>query len=328
MREYKTRNIHTPPIQIHSRCLLFSDDFQAWKVKKRLPYKLTDSLTVSRGLVATDHPSKSGFQKNSVQVAANSKPVPQPFESVTSYRSDYVTHPVQPTCREKPVHHTKGLLSQPAASSKPKVAWAVNQDIFDEASALFREFKTWSLENKFHGKGKAKESSPPADHCNVLSTTRADYTEHKCRRAKPVLPSKQTGETSKGRFWGTTTMKEDYKSWDMPQRFPSIRKEELAWPEKTTSSLCTPKPAEGRKTTRKPFRHHLKWNEKASSCNATKGTHRPAEDGALSNLERSSPGTQESRMYWTSSLDRGVTFADSRICEEPQIIGRMVSSRS
>ncbi|KAK9524663.1 hypothetical protein VZT92_017034 [Zoarces viviparus] len=172
---------------------VYKNDFQAWKVKRRLPYKLTDSLTVNQGLVATDHPSKSRFQKSSVQVAANSKPVPQPFESVTSYRSDYVTHPVQPTHREKPVHHTKGLLSWPAVSLKPKVAWAVNQDIFDEASALFREFKTWSLENKFHG--KAKEPSPPADHCNFLSTTRAGYTEHKCQRAKPVLPSTQTGET-------------------------------------------------------------------------------------------------------------------------------------
>ncbi|XP_031706747.1 stabilizer of axonemal microtubules 2 isoform X2 [Anarrhichthys ocellatus] len=311
---------------------VYKNDFQAWKVKRRLPYKLTDSLTVNQGLVVTGHPSKSRFQKNSVQVAANSKPVPQPFESVTSYRSDYVTHPVQPTRREKPVYHAKGLLSQPAVSLKPKVAWAVNQDIFDKASALFQEFKTWSLENKFHGKGKAKESSSPSDHCNFLSTTHADCTEHKCQRAKPVLPSKQTGETSKERFWGTTTMKEDYKSWDMPQRFPSVRKEQLAWPEKTTFSLCTPKPAEGRKTTRKPFRHHPKSNKKASSCNATKRTHRPAEDGALSNLERSSPGTQESRMYWTSSLDRGLTLADGRICEEPpqahQIISRMVSSRS
>ncbi|XP_068569576.1 stabilizer of axonemal microtubules 2 isoform X2 [Cebidichthys violaceus] len=311
---------------------VYKNDFQAWKVKRRLPYKLTDSLKVNQGLVVTEHPSKGRFQLNSVQVAANSKPVPQPFESVTSYRSDYVTHPVQPTRREAPVYHTIGLLSQPAVSLKPKVAWAVNQAILDEASALFREFKTWSLENKFHGKGKAKESSPPADHCNFLSTTRADYTEHKCQRAKPVLPSKQTRETSKRRFCGTTTMKEDYKSWDMPQRFPSVRKDELDRPEKTTFSLCTPQTAEGRKTTRKPFRHHPKSNERASSCNATNTTRCPAENGALSNLERNSPGTQESRMHWTSSLDRGGTLTDGRICEEPpqahQIIHCMVSSRS
>ncbi|XP_032398169.1 uncharacterized protein LOC116705839 [Etheostoma spectabile] len=108
------------------------DDFRAWKGKK------------------------CSSQKTSVQVAANSKPVPKmrepkPFENVTSYRSDYVTHQLPPRRRrEKPVCQTKGLPLQPAVALKPKVAGNTNQELFDEASAFFQQFKTWSLANQFH----------------------------------------------------------------------------------------------------------------------------------------------------------------------------------
>lgn len=326
-------------IQIHSHRLLFSGDFQAWKVTKRQPYKLSDSLKVNQGLVVTNSASKGRPQKNSAQVAANSKPVaqarePQPFESVTSYRSDYVTHPVQPrTRREKPVYQTnKGLPLEHEVPLKPKAAWDINQELFDEASEFFQQFKTWSLETKFHGQGKAKESSPAADHDKFLSTTHSDYTAHECQRTKPVLPSMQTSEKSKEPFQATTTMKEDYKAWDTPRRLPTVHKEKLDRPKKTTFSVCTPKPAESCKTNPKPFSLHPKLNETAvcnSSCNATEC---PAENGAFSGFECISTGTEESRRYWTTSLDRGVTWPDGDICEEPsqahQIISCMVSSRS
>ncbi|KAK5922500.1 hypothetical protein CgunFtcFv8_019756 [Champsocephalus gunnari] len=95
---------------------VYKDDFQAWKVIKR-QLKPTDSLKVN--LVAPICTSKqSPFQK--VHVGANCKTVPkelepQPIESITSYRSDYVTHPVQPRKRREQPGPGKVKESIPSA---------------------------------------------------------------------------------------------------------------------------------------------------------------------------------------------------------------------
>ncbi|XP_033466304.1 stabilizer of axonemal microtubules 2 [Epinephelus lanceolatus] len=318
---------------------VYRNDFQAWNINKLQPYKLCDSLKVNQGLVVTNNVSKEGRpQKKSVQVAANSKPVPQvqepqPFDSVTSYRLDYVTHPLQPRRRtEKPVYHTKGLLSAPAMSLKPKVALDINQELFDQTSEIFQKFKTWSLETKFHGQGKTKEFSPPAD--DFLSTTHADYTAHKCERTKPFLPSMQPTEKSNEPFEATTTMKEDYKAWNVAQCLPIVGKKQSDWARKITFPVGTPKPTESCTTNPKPFSHPT-LNQTAACnccCNATQTPQRLVEHGMFCSLECISTGTRESRTHWTTSLDRGVTWADGGICEEPsqdhQIISCLVSSTS
>ncbi|XP_056289911.1 stabilizer of axonemal microtubules 1-like isoform X2 [Pseudoliparis swirei] len=285
---------------------VYRRDFQVWKVKKLLPYKPADSLTVNQGLVVTGCP----FQNTAVQVAADSLKFPEvrkaPFESVTSYRSDYVTHPVQTRHRVKPTHPTKDLLAEPDVPLKPRVAW--DQDICDEANSFFQSFKDWSIENKIHSKGHARESGPPPDD---LSTALADNTEHECRRAKPGPAPQWSRGTAKERSGGTTTMKEDFRCWDKPRRFPSVRKEEPDRPEETTPQT---------------FRHHPKSDEKASSWHASKTSHWPDEKGALSNLKGNKPETEDSKMYWTRSLDRGVSWADGG--EVRQRITCMVSSRS
>ncbi|XP_031140922.2 stabilizer of axonemal microtubules 2 isoform X2 [Sander lucioperca] len=272
-------HVHQMASKLEDYTSVYQKDFQPWKANKRKPFKMADCLRANEGLGATDNISKEGHSHE-----------PQPFESVTSYRFDYVTHPVQPrTRREKPVCQTKGLPGQAAVPSKPKVARDMKQELSDEAREFFQQFKTWSLENKFHGQGKAKKSSPPADHADFLSTTRTDYTAHKCQRTKPFLPSKQTMEKSKEPFQATTTMKEDYKTWDTPRHFPNVRKAAMDWP----GSL------------------HPKLNETAvchSNCDATT---------QVSGLECISNGNEESRTYWTTSLTKGVTWADGGVCQDP-----------
>ncbi|XP_071062632.1 stabilizer of axonemal microtubules 1-like isoform X2 [Pseudochaenichthys georgianus] len=124
---------------------VYKDDFQAWKVIKRQPFKLTDSLKVNLGLVAPICTSKqSPFQK--VHVGANCKTVPkelepQPIESITSYRSDYVAHPVQPRKRrERPVQQNKDLLQYAAVP--------LYREVFD---AAHKSFENGSPENPVPG---------------------------------------------------------------------------------------------------------------------------------------------------------------------------------
>ncbi|TNN83932.1 hypothetical protein EYF80_005803 [Liparis tanakae] len=291
---------------------VYRKDFQVWKLKKLLPYKPADSLTVNQGLSVPGRPS----QNTAVQVAADSLKFPEfpevrkaPLESVTSYRSDYVTHPVQPRHRVKPTHTTKHLLAEPGVPLKPRVAW--DQDICDEASSFFQAFKDWSIENKIRDKGPARESGPPPDDRGVLSTARADDTKHEWRRAEPGPPPRWSRGTAKERSGGTTTVKEDCRCRDKPRRFPPVRKEEPDRPEKTTPQT---------------FRQRPKSDEKASSWHASKTSRRPDEKGALSNLKCNEPEREDSQMYWTTSLDRGVSWADGG--EVRRRITCMVSSRS
>ncbi|XP_068444504.1 uncharacterized protein [Clinocottus analis] len=170
---------------------VYKNDFQAWKVNKRLPYKQANSLTVNQGLVVTGARPSQG----SPQVRK-----PQPFESITSYRSDYVTHPVQPIRRVKPMQSTKGLLSEPCRnSSKPRAAWEMNQDICDQASAFFQEFKNWSLKNKLCD----RESGPAADDLGVHCTTCADIAELKCCCVTPCQPPVHTCQALINRSWSS-----------------------------------------------------------------------------------------------------------------------------
>lgn len=307
-QENKTPNSECILTQIHPHCLLFSDDFQAWKANKRQPYKLHDSLKVNQGLVVPSSAYKEGHTlKSSVQVVANSKPLaqdqePQPLESITSYRSDYVTHPVQArTRRGAPASQPdKARTIEPAVSLRPKVTWDMNQELFDEASVFLKKFKTWSLQTKFHGQGKAKKPSPPADYDNFLSTTHADCSAQKCQHTRPILPCMQTSETNKKPFHATTTMREDYKAWDSPRHFTTVHKEQLDRPKKTTFSTCTHNRADSGNTNPKPSSLHPRLN-------AEEKPQRPAEKGALSSFGSASTGNEEFRRYWTKSLDAGVT---------------------
>ncbi|XP_010792880.1 stabilizer of axonemal microtubules 2 [Notothenia coriiceps] len=302
---------------------VYKDDFQAWKVIKRQPYKLTDSLKVKQGLVAPISTSKqSPFQK--VHVGANCKAVPkelepQPIESITSYRSDYVAHPVQPRKRrEQPVQQNKGLPLQAAVP--------LYRELFD---AAHKSFENGSPETQFQGRGKAKESIPSADVNQFISTTHTDFPAHKCQRTKPILPMEHRERVNEP-LESTTTMREAYKAWDTPRCRP-----EQARPKKTTFSLITHQPIESCNTNQKPF----SLNPKVSDTEGGKSTEKPprsAEDGGSPSLDRTSPDNEESRTYQKSFGDKAVNWFDGGICEESpeesseehHIYSYMVSTKS
>ncbi|XP_068164117.1 stabilizer of axonemal microtubules 2 isoform X2 [Antennarius striatus] len=172
---------------------VYQSEYRAWKPDKQYPYKLTGCLKVAQGLVVAGSASNEGQTMRSSGQDVT-KLVPQPsFESLTSYRLDYISHPVQARkCRE------------PGESTRSKVTWGVNQQLLNESSKL----KNWSPKTELHSQVKAKESGPPVDN-TFLSTAHA---AHKCHHTKRPL-STATEEKDKKLFPGTTTMKEDYKAW-------------------------------------------------------------------------------------------------------------------
>nr|XP_020480044.1 uncharacterized protein LOC109974267 [Monopterus albus] len=290
-------------LRVEDYTSVYKHDFRAWKTNMD---RLSDSFNVNQGSVITDSPS----QKGAAEVEVTSPPAlqrPRVFESMTSYRADYVAHPVQPrTSRDKPVHRDNiALLTEPAASFTPKMAWDINQERTDGASEFFKHFKTQSPETKFHGQGKARVFSPAADHTEFISTTHADFTPLKWQRTEPILPSMQISQ-SKEPFHATTTMREAYKDWNTLRQLPAVHKEDMAWPWKSPVSACTAAAAESCKTTNKPLRPDPKMTEAAvcnSRCNA-------------------------SWMHQSTSADKGVTRSDGDDGEEPsqthQIISYMI----
>uniref|UniRef100_A0AAQ6IHQ8 Uncharacterized protein n=1 Tax=Anabas testudineus TaxID=64144 RepID=A0AAQ6IHQ8_ANATE len=303
---------------------VYKNDFQAWDGNEHQPPGLSASSKVTQELAV----SKGGnSQKDPAQVEVNSDSDPQkkerqPLDSITSYRSDYVAHPLPPrTQREKPVYQPKkGLPLNPTTSFRPKVTWNINQELFDGANEFLKHFNTWSIETRFQGQRKAQVSSPPTE--KFLSTTHADYTTHKCQRTKPILPSVNSSEKSKEPFQALTTMREDYKAWDTPRHVP-VRKEEMER-KRNPLSLCGPVPADSLNSKTK----------EAADCNsnATEQHQRSAVKQAFSGFHSISSGNDESRTYWSTCVDRGVNWPDGDNCEEPsqthQIISCTVSSKS
>ncbi|XP_038550490.1 uncharacterized protein LOC119884092 [Micropterus salmoides] len=177
---------------------VYKHDFRTWKVNMRRPYKLHDGLKVNQGLVVTN--SEGCFQKKSVQVEVNSKPVPQErepqhFESITSYRSDYVTHPLQPrTGREKPVYRTnKRLPLEHGTPSGPNVAWDINTKFLTKPVNSLSNSRPGPLKPTSTAKAKPKNpvhkqstvSSSP-QHMRTTRHTSASAPNQSCHLCIPL----------------------------------------------------------------------------------------------------------------------------------------------
>uniref|UniRef100_UPI003AACA7DD stabilizer of axonemal microtubules 2-like n=1 Tax=Centroberyx gerrardi TaxID=166262 RepID=UPI003AACA7DD len=359
----KVEEYHPPTAKMVFQSV-YKDDFRAWNAHKLQPYRLCDNLKVNEGKFEMTTTSKDAYcHKNPVKVTDNFKPVPQmreslPFDSITNYRSQYVTHPVQPRKpREKPLYHPnsaplsrvftshqdyKGLPTEPVKSFKPKVAWERNPAAFDGTSEFGDKFKTWPLGPKFHH--KAEEYSPPQVRMLFLSTTHGDYTAQECQRPKSARPPVQAWMKDKEPFQARSTMKEDYKAWGTVRRSPIVHKEELERPKEafeyttTSRSEYTPKTAQRAvscKPTPKPLSPKPMLDETTvyrSSYTAKEIPRCPVRNGPPPGFEYNSVGVDGHRLYRTISAETGTTRPDSGIGDKPsqphQRIPCMVSSRT
>jgi len=278
-----------------NQTFLSPGDFQAWKADRRQPFKMKDNLSVSLGFAATNNTSKAEPKHASVNAkSAQQKQERKPFDGISSYRSDYVPHPVQPRQRRvNPAHQTtKGREN--VESSRPKATCATNQELHDRANEFFEQFKSWSLETKHQG--QTTESNLTAEH-KFQSTTHADSLAPQHQGSKSALLSRQTSERSTVPFQDTVSMKECCRAWDRPQRNTP-----LDWPMTTTFSGCKPKPAETNQTSSSL---HPRVTENAAFKCSWKETQRnlpPAEKGGFS------PFQCTTSMCWSSPLDRGLAW--------------------
>ncbi|XP_075306993.1 uncharacterized protein LOC142368678 [Odontesthes bonariensis] len=274
---------------------VYQNDFQAWKAERRQPFKLKDNLNVSLGFSPTGNTSTAEPKHASVNAkSAQQKQERKAFDGISTYRSDYVAHPVQPRQRRaNPAHQTS--KRQPVESPRPKETCATNQEIHDRANEFFEQFKSWSLETKHQG--QTTESNLPAEH-KFQSTTHADSLAPQRQGTNSASLSKQTSERSTEPLQATVSMKECCRAWDRPQRLTGP----LDWPMKTTFSGAQPKSVE---TSQTSSNLHPTVAENAVFKCSWKETQRhqpPAEKGGFS------PFQCTASMCWSSPLDRGLAW--------------------
>lgn len=177
---------------------VYTHDYQAWKLSKRQPYKLHDNLKVFKGIGVTDSDGKDRT----------------PIESSTSYKTSYVPHQVQPRKQlDKAFQTSQVKLGYPTCCGNCKT---------ETCPGMIHDFKAWTLEAKFPSPGKGGKKYDPNLY---LSTTHSDFTTHKLSRTKPIIQKRGPGqEISKAPFEGTTTMRDDYRAWDLPRRQSAANK--------------------------------------------------------------------------------------------------------
>lgn len=110
-------------IMIFLHLLSSADDFREWKAIKQQPCKLTDNLKVRQGLVPVG--------------ASRGLLVQEPFQSITSYRIHYISHPLNRTGQRT----------------------STNRQDYNN---LMQDFKRWSLGTKIHSQAGTKESCQAA----------------------------------------------------------------------------------------------------------------------------------------------------------------------
>lgn len=293
MHTRETTVQHTPiPLLLF---LFFAGDFQA---KTQETCELSRSSNVNqRPVVSAFLPKEEGHcQKDHAQVEGNSDPVPQqknkrhPFESTTSYRSDYVAHSLPPRAQE---------ANRGPASCRPKQVWNINQELVDGASEFYKDLNNWSLDNKLPGR-----KAPVCDDRTFLSTTHEHYTAHRCPRTKPILPVINT-ERSQEPLQAATTMREDYKAWDTPRHVP-VHGPDTA---RKTDPLSArgPTPAGAPQPTRNLLR---------SSPAAAPRTN-PDVPQRIERFLASPRRKGETCTHWSTCVDRAVTRPEEDSCEEP-----------
>ncbi|XP_030018535.1 stabilizer of axonemal microtubules 2 isoform X2 [Sphaeramia orbicularis] len=259
---YQYSPLHSMANQKEESISAYTYDFQPWKAEKRLPYRPMDNLKVNHGTFYAENTTVGNCSfKNCVPPADK-----QVFESITSYRSDYVAHPLLPRpCKET------------TAKQKYKncLTWTKNPEHSDEASGLINPLKTCSL----------TESNSSA----YLSTMRADYTAHKHHpKTQPVLPPTSTNVKSNAPFEGTTTMRDSFRAWDLPQSHRLINRKKMEWPRKSSNlNPCA------------------KCSANTPSANLTKKTPYPVENGTVSGFKYIPTEPEETHMYWANTVDGG-----------------------
>ncbi|XP_064787821.1 stabilizer of axonemal microtubules 2-like [Oncorhynchus masou masou] len=330
----KPEEYHPPTAKMVAQSL-YKGEFRAWHNQKVQPYRTCDNLKLNDSKFEVTTTFQDDYCQKGPAVARESfKPAADaretlPFDGATNYQTQYVPHPVQPRQpKERAVYRPtsaplngvsthrqdyRGLPAEPAKPFRAKVAWESSPAVFQGTSEFRDQYKAWPLQPKH--RHQAEEYCPPEGTMVGLSTAHADYVDHESQQRPQSARPRVEAWTKEARepLQTRSTMKEDYRTWDVVRRPPMVYADELEKPKgafantTTFRSAYTPKTAE-RATSFKPTQKLLS-PQSMDEDSIYRSTYTPKEippcparDGCPPGFEYSSMGAGGHRLYRTISV--------------------------
>ncbi|KAL6084869.1 hypothetical protein STEG23_013077 [Scotinomys teguina] len=216
----------------------YKADYLPWNQPKREllrpPHKYLPESTwfANRTTHQDDYTIKGLVTTESCKPPAKPKVYNVPLEDLTNYKMSYVPHPVEKRFVREPEKFTpsdiplenltthkesyRGLLGEPAKSSKPPAKLPVQDMPFSNSTEFQDKYQAWETSQVF-----SKAPIPyvlPEEKMDLLTTTQTHYKYLRgspAQSCRPVLPVKKSSH-----FESSTTTKDDYKQWAAVQTKP------------------------------------------------------------------------------------------------------------
>uniref|UniRef100_UPI00398E9368 stabilizer of axonemal microtubules 1-like n=1 Tax=Pristiophorus japonicus TaxID=55135 RepID=UPI00398E9368 len=165
-----------------------------------------------------------------------------PFDGLTNHKISYVPHSlgdcyVRPQDEYKPNdksfegftihrHDYRGILGVPTKSFKPEQS-KLGSDVPSEGSSEFRDrYQAWPVTLPYLH--KHPDYMPPDGPMDLNSTSHLDYVGHKVKPPAPFRPA--SARKVHAPFQDSTTLKDDFKQWDVKKTEMIKRAEEMLIP--------------------------------------------------------------------------------------------------
>ncbi|XP_033023328.1 stabilizer of axonemal microtubules 2 isoform X1 [Lacerta agilis] len=209
-------------------------DYRAWEVQRREPNKVENAYQLPTEKFGNSTTFQDAFFPREISLRKSFKPTvvtklsDQPFTSVTSHRSDYVPHQLEPQLKvskeeykpnSQPFVDTtthrcdfRGLVGELPKSFKPEPSKVEVKAHFDGTTEFRDRFQPWAISlPEVH---KAKEYVPPTGNMDMNTTSHLAYIPHDINPAVIMRPVERSRRNN-APFQGNTTMRDSFQAWDI-----------------------------------------------------------------------------------------------------------------
>ncbi|XP_078283356.1 stabilizer of axonemal microtubules 2 isoform X2 [Rhinoraja longicauda] len=220
------------------------NDYRLWDIPKRKPkpsqaYCPPTARFGNPSTFQDDYGPKIHSQRESFKPPDIPKLSDVPFENLTNHKISYVAHPlgerfVRQRDGYKPsdtpfegltTHRRdyKGIHGDMTKSFKPEHTKIGSDAPFDGNSEFRDRYQAWPVSLPYMH--KHPEYVQPDGAMDLNSTSHLDYIGHNVKPPAPFKPS--SARKAHAPFQGSTTMKDDFKTWDVKKPEMFKRGEEI-----------------------------------------------------------------------------------------------------
>ncbi|NXS63348.1 SAXO1 protein, partial [Brachypteracias leptosomus] len=248
---------HIPRAKMDTKTT-YEGDYVLWNVPKMEPIRQNNQFCPSeekfdlRTIVQDDYLYWGPVATQSCKPLTVVQKIKAPFENTTSYRVNYVPHPLEKCYVHKnekykvnevpfdglttPKVSYKGLAGQPAKLAKPEQLKLGHDLPFSSTTEFQEKYQAWPQPPILTKKPDVYLH--PWEKMDLNTTTQIHYKHPNGKPAKICRSFAQLNRST-GPFNNSSIMKEDYKPWLCKRLTPIIHALELTFSEKPMDCLTT-----------------------------------------------------------------------------------------